>query len=232
LKNKIIAVFLFLCSISSISLLFEEHNFIYLILAVACAFGGIKLFNSTKGNKKSSPIKTKPIVAKTTITEPPKYNTPLEKSNKKYYTFKVAGVTKRNDEGDNIQYLISEYVKEQLEFIDAYDGLKNREILEEYYDDRVYEISDLFLNKNEIRLVFEPDNPYDPNAIKIISEFMGHIGYVPKDDNIKVSEIIKNKNYNITAQIIGGKYKYVDQDEDKINIENDNYGVEVEISYE
>jgi DNA polymerase-3 subunit epsilon len=80
LKRKLIAVFLFLCSFSSLSLLFEERNFIYLILAVAFAFGGIKLFKKQKTTKplakatptdktKIQPIKESEITEKSNFIE-------------------------------------------------------------------------------------------------------------------------------------------------------------------
>ena len=71
MKRKLIAIFLFLCSFSSLSLILEEQNFIYLILAAAFAYGGIKLFKVPKGNKKSSTANNNPAITKTTITKTP-----------------------------------------------------------------------------------------------------------------------------------------------------------------
>ena len=48
MKRKLLAIFLFLCSISSINLLTEEQNFLYLLFAVAFAYGGVKLFKKSK----------------------------------------------------------------------------------------------------------------------------------------------------------------------------------------
>jgi len=223
--KKAIAIFLILCGISSLSLLVQNKNFTYLVLAIIFIALGVKLFKKPKTNKKSSSVNK-------SINQPVKQDKSSKTSNKKYYTFKVAGVTHKNSQGDNIQYLIGEYVKDQLDPDEAYEGLSNKEILEEHYDDRVYEVSDLFFGTDEIELEFELNNPYDPNAIKVISKDMGHIGYVPKDETKKVADIINNKEYHLTSEITGGKYKYVDPDEDKVKIEKDFYGVEIEIAYE
>ena len=143
--------------------------------------------------------------------------------------FKVAGVTKKNDEGKDIQKLISDYVKEWLTYNDAYEGLTNKDILEDYYGDKVYEV-DIY-DFGDIMFEPEPDNPYDENAIKVIHGELGHIGYVPRTDTSKVLDIIQN-DYKVSGEILGGKYKYVDEYEDKVRVEKHNYGVKLIVSEE
>ena len=46
-----------------------------------------------------------------------------------------------------------------------------------------------------LRLVPDPNNPYDKNAIAIYDTNNNHIGYVGKEDNVKVLNIIKNMTY-------------------------------------
>lgn len=144
--------------------------------------------------------------------------------------FNVAGVTAKNDEGKDIQKLISSYVKDWLGYNDAYEGLTNKEIKEDYYGDKVYE-ADVF-SFDDITFIPEPDNPYDANAIKVIHEELGHIGYVPKSDTKEVKEILKHHEYRVEGEILGGKYKYVDEFEDKVKVNKHNYGIKLIVSAE
>lgn len=55
---------------------------------------------------------------------------------------------------------------------------------------------------------------YDKNAIKIILEEYGRIGYVPKNQNVEVAKILEEKeNISFKMEITGGKYKLWDGDE-------------------
>lgn len=145
------------------------------------------------------------------------------------YTFNVAGVTKKNDVENNIQELLDELVKEEVESSGAYLELTNKEILEDYYDERIYETTDV-CGSDEVYFMPEPDNAYDPNAIKVIHEYLDHIGYVPRECNILVGDILKNTEYNIYWKLVGGRYKYID-DNGKVKTKKDNYGVNIKINY-
>lgn len=72
-------------------------------------------------------------------------------------------------------------------------------------------------NEFPIQLIEEPDNPYDPNAIKVM---MGkyHIGHVPADECNKVKEIISTRE-------IMKIYYNADWDEEEW------YSVEITIMY-
>jgi len=48
-----------------------------------------------------------------------------------------------------------------------------------------------------ISFIPEPDNEYDPKAIKIIFDEVGPIGYVPKDRNEEIGKLLAKKIYNI-----------------------------------
>jgi hypothetical protein len=65
-------------------------------------------------------------------------------------------------------------------------------------------------------LVPEPDNQYDPNAIRVeIGDVL--IGYVPKGECRKVLDWIRSSKIdNIAFQITGGAYKLLDEDYDVI----------------
>ena len=164
-----------------------------------------------------------------TATDEPK-STPVKKNTKQHYTFRAAGVTHQNDSGENIQDILKGYAKETLEYDEPYEGLKNKEILEDYFDEFVYETSDVYI-PGVISLVPEPTNQYDPNSIKIMTSTLGHVGYVPREETRAVKEIIDNHDPKYTAEVIGGKYKYVDEMEEKVRTATDKYGISIELSY-
>ena len=217
---KLSAGFLIFLSLGGLLSFLDEKNMMDLVLVIVFWGAATFLFRKSKRVRK-------------TVLSNGTQKTTINKKTK--YTFKVAGITKNNDCNEDIQKLIRAFVRDELEEgCEPYDGLTNKDILEDYYDDRVYEAFGI-CGTTEIDFIFEPDNPYDANAIKVIHEDVGHIGYVPKADNIKVSEIINNTKYKVLWEIVGGKYKYVGQDEndeDRVMVEKDySYGVKVEIAY-
>ena len=72
-----------------------------------------------------------------------------------------------------------------------------------------------FIFKPErIELVPEPDNPHDPNAIKVIIDGC-HVGYIKATECLYLLEAIKQERLNsITCNITGGPYKCVIEDYD------------------
>jgi len=150
-----------------------------------------------------------------------------EKSNQKHFFFNVVGISKTNDEGKDIQKLIRRHVKDELEYTDyAYEGMTNKEILE--YGEDVYEAD--ISGDYEVTFEPEPDNPYDPKAIKVKHEDIGHIGYVPRDYTSRVFKAL-SQDYKVEWKLVGGKYKYVDWEEDKVRTKTLNYGVVVDVTY-
>lgn len=67
----------------------------------------------------------------------------------------------------------------------------------------------------EVELVPEPENPYDPEAIKV--EVDGHcIGYIKKGSCAHVHKLLKTDSIkSITAEMGGGKYKRICEDYDE-----------------
>lgn len=196
---------------------------------------GIGYFLYTK-NKDNNPKKDNSIIedpkSKNNVSTNSTLNrfTNNEQKKENHFHFNVAGITKNNDENKSIQKIIKEFVKIELEFhgsCDKYEGMTNKEILE--YGGDVYE-ADIYGNSEEIILEPEPENPYDPKAIKVIHEEIGHVGYVPADWTNKVHSVL-NKDYNIEWKLVGGKMKYVDYNEEKVKIKTLNYGMVIDIYY-
>lgn len=154
-----------------------------------------------------------------------------DKGEKQFY-FKVVGVTKKNDQGKDIQGIIKAFVIEGLVYdFEPYGGTTNKEIQDDYCNEKIYEASDVS-GFSGVSLVPEPDNPYDSGAIKVVHETMGHIGYIAREDNERVAQIINNEQYEVHWEVIGGKYKYYDWSDEKVRTEpGHSYGIRIRLSY-
>lgn len=196
------------------------------ILALFFLLGAFLYYKKRKSSK--NPASTSPI--STTQNADKSNNSNKNYPNKKHICFRVAGISKKNDRNEDIQKLIKGFVKQEIEMQDySYDGMTNKEIFE--CGKEVYEAD--IDGCDEISFVPEPDNPYDPNAIKVIHDEIGHIGYVPADMAKRVSDIISS-DYDIEWKLVGGKYKYVDIDdfgEEKVKTETLTYGISIDLYY-
>ena len=82
-------------------------------------------------------------------------------------------------------------------------------------------LEDTFLYKYGIaftsaELVPEPENPHDPNAIKVIADGV-FVGHVPAKESKAVRKIMDEKKIIKTeCQIYGGDYKVLDYDSSSI----------------
>lgn len=225
MKKILLSVFLFLVFF----VVLMEAPIIALLMIIGTFF----YYKKKKANKNldnnnlDNEFNNDNLDSKLTI-ENPDNESPSKNSNHIY--FNVAGISKTNDQNQNIQKLIKGFVKEHIEMVGyRYEDMTKKEILESY--ENVYE-ADIY-GDHEIKFEPEPDNPYDPNAIKVIHEDIGHIGYVPKDINKKVLDIISS-DYNIEWKLIGGKYKYADIDDDgneKVITKTLNYGITIDLYY-
>ena len=140
----------------------------------------------------------------------------------KEITFRVEGIS-----DSIIQREIKSMVKEEKDIDDLYEGLSNEEILEKYSDEeKIYEVR--MSGDHEIQLIPEPENKYDPSAIKVVHEEIGHVGYVPTVDCKKVKKAIED-GYLIEWRLIGGKYKCIEYDSEKdkkvVRVNNNEYGI-------
>ncbi|WP_276885681.1 HIRAN domain-containing protein [Anaerococcus lactolyticus] len=137
---------------------------------------------------------------------------------KNIFTTRVVGVTKENQDGTDRQKLIKNYVKEHCDSNkfdkDNMSYMSNEDIKLDGYKQWQY---DLF-EENTVNLVPEPDNPYDENAIKVIHNKIGHIGYIPKESNQDLMNFLKEHNNQVTINmnLEGGPYKYYNEYQDKV----------------
>lgn len=81
-------------------------------------------------------------------------------------------------------------------------------------------IPEFYYTNHPVKLVAEPKNEHDPNAIKVLINGK-MIGYVPAELCLQVKEIMHNNpNYGLSAWIHGGKYKIVSSDGEANLFEN------------
>ncbi len=59
---------------------------------------------------------------------------------------------------------------------------------------------------DKLRLETEPDNPFDPNAVKVLSKLGNQIGYLSKEMALKVKPAIDNQTeMHVTASWVNGE---------------------------
>lgn len=92
-----------------------------------------------------------------------------------------------------------------------YDLTKREIIDDELTDERIYQYT---FADGPVELVDDPDNEYDPNAIKVLVAGQ-HIGYIKRGSTGRVHNLQRaGRVLGVTAEIYGGKYKVVTCDED------------------
>lgn len=81
-----------------------------------------------------------------------------------------------------------------------------------------------------VKLQMEPENPHDSNAVAVI--IAGElVGYISREDNIHVKDILQNHEIKFLSGFIGGgEYKTVTEDKQVIKDEN-GFSVNVRIKY-
>ena len=158
---------------------------------------GLLVFRGKAKEKKedASPVPTAPE---------PKEETPLPKVTVKSYTsyyFTIAGISFREE--DIIENIMIEN--------DEYNSSK-RELLELGYEegDRIYKYE---ITEADVTLLPDPENEYDPNAIKVIADGV-FAGYVPRNETRTVSKIMEAGNYEAVCRFTYGPYKVIEEEYD------------------
>ena len=90
-------------------------------------------------------------------------------------------------------------------------GMTNTEVKEEYEPyDRIYEYE---YPVETVELVPEPDNEADPNAIAV--HVNGEkVAYIKRGSTTRARTLLASGNRKITAEVYGGPYKMVEEDDD------------------
>lgn len=96
-------------------------------------------------------------------------------------------------------------------------SLTKRELLEDFEGEKVYALD----WDPDVRLVPEPENEHDKNALAVIADGV-RIGYVPKKEAVRVRELMDSGRITfVDAEIRGGKYKRAYEGEDLDRGEDD-----------
>lgn len=92
---------------------------------------------------------------------------------------------------------------------------------------RIYRFT--YVNK-PVKLIEQPDNPHDPNAVQVV--ISGElVGYIPSEDCPRIKYILNNRNIKyISGFIGGGEYKIISPDKEMFKHE-DNITISVKLNY-
>lgn len=132
-------------------------------------------------------------------------------------TYKVAGVSYRQREIESLLALNDDYKLSKKKIID--EGMEDEPIYK-------YEIKEYPVN-----LVPEPENKYDPNAIKVVISGT-HVGYIKKEDLPHIrKEMDSGHIQHVSGIIMGGPSKKVVEDENgEYQIERDDFPLYIELT--
>lgn len=128
-----------------------------------------------------------------------------------------------------VQYYQDDFVEQLGSY--NYDYDEKASDLKESYDsgDRIYQYD---FSGLKAELVPEPENEYDPNAVKVMVNGI-QVGHVKKGSCSRVKNLMKSPDFvRIDIEISGGKYKeIVENDEGKMRVikEERPYYVDVDI---
>lgn len=136
-----------------------------------------------------------------------------------YYSFKVAGISFHEKE------IINELASENDDYY-----MTKKEIVDAYMTyETIYKYT---FSIDDVQLEPDPDNPHDPNAIKIIVDGV-FVGYVPGRSTKRVKQIL-SKSPEIMCEVYGGPSKIVFDEGDgtyTMKKSDHNFGAEVILKY-
>ena len=139
-----------------------------------------------------------------------------ERAASKTETHRIAGTSFHEKEIPELMIENGDYDMTASELIDA-----------GYEDERVYKYSETDCKAS---LEPEPDNQYDPNAVKVYADGV-HIGYIKKGSAAHVKKLLEEDRIaRMSITITGGPYKlaYLNED-DRPRIEKDNLNFSVKL---
>ena len=141
-----------------------------------------------------------------------------ERTFSKVETHRIAGTSFHEKEIPELMIENGDYDMTAAELIDA-----------GFEDERVYKYSETYCT---VALEPEPDNQYDPNAIRVLAEGV-HIGYIKKGSAAHVKKLLEEDRIaSMSINISGGPYKlaYLNEDDrPRIEKDNQNFSVKLDI---
>lgn len=144
-----------------------------------------------------------------------------------YIDFRVSGY-------NHYQKEIRKAIKHEKDndmFGDPYSGMTNREIMEDTFDEPIFQYEGEMFSKCSLEV--ENTNEHDSEAIIVYVNDL-KVGYVPKRGFSKgkkyINKLIENNvTFDISASVGGGKYK-VNRDDESLDQEETEYKVDCQIT--
>ena len=137
----------------------------------------------------------------TAETEAPTVSGQADPKDVKCKTYKVAGVAHYAENVEELGIENEDYFKTKRELMD-----------EDLTDERIWKYQ-FFPEK--VELIPEPENPHDPNAIKVLVDDT-HVGYIKHGSCAHVLKLLREESViDIDCTIGGGPYKIVFQEYDE-----------------
>ena len=200
--------------------------FIAVVLFAAAIYLSVSLIKDKK-NGQSAPVYQAPQSV-APVVAPPKIEKEATPINEQPAAAPAVSYKSENHRATGMEHYMDNIMALACEN-DGYN-LSKKEIIECYSEgDRVWKYD--FYPTN-IELVPEPDNRYDPNAIKVVVDGK-HVAYIKQGSCSRVLKAIKEGTiHRITCEMGGGPYKTYYEDEDgNYTIEQDstNYFVHLTI---
>ena len=174
--------------------------------------GALNLFLSHKQTASKTPARNKkPANAK------PNVEPAAQVTGSKRETIKAAGISNYTDAVLSLGHENEEYSYSKKQIIE--ENLEDEDIWE-------YEFRML-----PAKFVYEPDNPYDSNAIAI-TVAGEKIGYVKKEQTAHIRKLIDGgKLQSASCEIVGGKMKRLNSEDGTIEKKELNYGAKITLTY-
>ncbi|WP_240456703.1 hypothetical protein [Virgibacillus halodenitrificans] len=100
-------------------------------------------------------------------------------------------------------------------FDERYQGMTNKEIIEDTYDEPIFQYDGALFS--DASVILEPENEYDPEAIAVYINDL-KVGHVPKKEFEEGKKYIYDlmaggKNLHLSISLTGGRYKVNRDDE-------------------
>lgn len=141
-------------------------------------------------------------------------------------------VTSQREQTEQKVYVVAGTLRRQAEIqalgieTETYHYSK-REIIDACLEDE--ELARYVFPPLDAQLVPEPDNQYDPNAVKVIVNGV-HMGYIKREDAEEVRALIQGgKIGQVYVDVVGGPYKRYDSVEDTIEKKNLHFGLRLTV---
>lgn len=144
------------------------------------------------------------------------------KSDESYYSYKIVGTAYKNENGADIQKILKNYI-EANSYDEPYFGMTNKDIKDEgQYDERIYQYEPVNADAELIPTEYNGDPAVKVMLIDEESDPV-HIGWIAAEKAQDVIDMIGGDPILTSAEIRGGKYKFLNLD-DKVKTGEVNFG--------